>query len=161
MWRLEPEGEAEKPGATAPWSGVKGVSVNPGGESCNGQAQAKMARKERKLTITEKEKEGKSKMIASRGFLEDELRQCGEEEGLTMADSVETLGVDLRTKVKRLGAKEKARRNKCWVRFSIIKKNEALSYMKVGVKKSLRAGMVPARTWGAHAVGWLQRKDSN
>ena len=140
---------------------MKGVSVNPGGESCNGQAQAKMARKERKLTITEKEKEGKSKTIASRGFLEDELRQCGEEEGLTMADSVETLGVDLRTKVKRLGAKEKARRNKCWVRFSIIKKNEALSYMKVGVKKSLRAGMVPARTWGAHAVGWLQRKDSN
>ena len=25
--------------------------------------------------------------------------------------------------------------------------------MKVGVKKLLRAGMMPARTWGAHAVG--------
>ena len=24
--------------------------------------------------------------------------------------------------------------------------------MKVGVKKLLRAGMVPARTWGVHAV---------
>ena len=27
------------------------------------------------------------------------------------------------------------------------------NYMKVGVKKLLRAGMMPARTWGAHAVG--------
>ena len=37
----------KKPEATAPWSGVKGVSVNPEGESCHGQARAKMARKER------------------------------------------------------------------------------------------------------------------
>ena len=29
---------------------------------------------------------------------------------MMLADSVETLGVDLRTRVKRLGAKEKARR---------------------------------------------------
>ena len=56
-------------------------------------------------------------MIASCGFLEDELRQCSKE-GVTMADSVETLGVDLRTKVKRLGAKEKARRKNCKVRLS-------------------------------------------
>ena len=27
------------------------------------------------------------------------------------------------------------------------------SYMKVGVKKLLRADMMPARTWGVHAVG--------
>ena len=74
---------------------------------------------------------------------------------VTLADSVETLGVDLRTRVKSLGAKEKARRKKCHVRFSIIKKNKALqkNYMKVGVKKLLRAGMVPARTWRVHAVG--------
>ena len=37
------------------------------------------------------------------------------EEGVTLADSVETLGVDLRTRVKRLGAKEKAKRKKCKV----------------------------------------------
>ena len=37
-----------------------------------------------------------------------------------MADSVETLGVDLRTRVEKLGAKEKTRRNKCEVRFSLI-----------------------------------------
>ena len=45
-------------------------------------------------------------MIASCGFLEDERRS-------TMADSMETLGVDLRTRVKKLGAKEQARRKKC------------------------------------------------
>ena len=94
-------------------------------------------------------------MIASCGFLEDELRQCSREEGVTMADSVETLGLDLRTRVKRLGAKEKARRKKCKVRFSLIKKNKAFqkNTMKMEVKKLLRAGMVPARTWGVRAVG--------
>ena len=93
-------------------------------------------------------------MIASCGFLEDELRQCSKEDGVTMADSVETLGVDLRTRVKRLGAKEKARRKKCKVRFSLIKKNTVsqMCYMKAGVKNLLQAGMVPARTWEAHAV---------
>ena len=45
-------------------------------------------------------KEGKSKMIASCGFLENELRQFSREEGVTLADSVETLGVDLRTRVR-------------------------------------------------------------
>ena len=74
---------------------------------------------------------------------------------MTLAGSVDTLGVDLRTRVKKLGGKEKARRRKCKVRFSIIKKNKAFqkNQMKVGVKKLLRAGMMPARTWGAHAVG--------
>ena len=38
---------------------------------------------------------------------------------------------------------------KCKVRFSISKKN----CMKGGVKKLFRAGMMPARTWRAHAVG--------
>ena len=61
-------------------------------------------------------------MIASCGYLEDELRQCSKEEGVTMADRVE--GVDMRTGVKRLGAQEQARRKKCKVRFSIIKKNK-------------------------------------
>ena len=51
-----------------------------------------------------------------------------------MADSVGKLGVDLRTRVKRLGERENARSKKCKVRFSIIKKSEAFSrknYMKV------------------------------
>ena len=49
-----------------------------------------------KLSVTENGKERKSKMIASCGFLEEELHQCSKEQGATMADSVETLGVDLR-----------------------------------------------------------------
>ena len=72
-----------------------------------------------------------------------------------MADSVETRRVDLRTRVKNLGATEKARRKKCKVRFPLMKKNKAFqkNYMKVKVKKLLRAGMVPARTWRVHA--WM------
>ena len=60
--------------------------------------------------------------------------RCSKEDGVTMADSVETLGVDLRTRVKNLGAKEKARRMKCKVRFSLIKENKAFqkNFMKVG-----------------------------
>ena len=110
------------------------------------------------MSVTENGKEGKSKVIASCGFLEDELRQFSREEGVTLADSVGTLGVDLRTRVQRLGAKEKARRKKCNVRFSVIKKSKAFrkNYMKVGVKKLSRAGVMPARTWGAHAVEMFQ-----
>ena len=39
------------------------------------------------------------------------------------------------------------------MRLSLIKKNKAFqkNYMKVLVKKLLRAGMVPARTWRVHA----------
>ena len=77
-----------------------------------------------KLSVTDNGKEGKSKMITSCGFRENELRQFSKKEGVTLvADSVETLGMDLRTRVKRLRAKEKARRKKCKVRFSNIKKN--------------------------------------
>ena len=74
-----------------------------------------------------------------------------------MADSVEKLAVDLRTRVKGLGVREKTRRKKCTVRFSLIKKNKAFwkNYMKVGVKKFLRAGMVPARTWRVPAAGMV------
>ena len=104
-------------------------------------------RKGLKLSVNENGKEGKSKMIASCGFLVYNLRQYSKDEGVMLADSVETLGVDLRTRVKKLGAKEQARRKKCKVRFSLIKKNEAFQKnLKVGVKKWLRAGMVPART---------------
>ena len=57
-----------------------------------------------KLPVTENGKEGKSKLIASCGFLENELRQFSREEGVTLADSMET-----RTIVKRLGGKRKSK----------------------------------------------------
>ena len=47
-------------------------------------------RKGLKLSVTENGKEGKINMIASRGFLEDELRQYSKEQGVTTVDSVET-----------------------------------------------------------------------
>ena len=59
------------------------------------------------MSVNENGKEGKSKMIASCGFLEDELRQCSKEEGVTMANSVETLGVDLR-KSQEVGSERKS-----------------------------------------------------
>ena len=37
-----------------------------------------------------------------------------------MAENVETLGVDPRTKTKKLGAQEMASRKKCDLRFSLI-----------------------------------------
>ena len=77
------------------------------------------------LSVTDNGKEGKSKMVASCRYLEEELRQFSQEEGVTLADSVESFGVDLRTRVKRLGAKEKATTKKCKVRFSLVKKNKA------------------------------------
>ena len=97
--------------------------------------------KKLKAEVEKNGKEGKSKMIASCGFLEDEMRQCSKE-----GRSEETLGVDMNG----LGVKEKAMRKKCRLRFSLIeKKNKVLqkNCMKVVVKKLLRAGMVPARTW--------------
>ena len=75
---------------------------------------AEMATKVMKKLKEEVEKKGlkqsvneKGKVIASCSYSEDEMRQCSKEEGVTMADSVETQ-----------------------------------------VKKLLRAGMVPARSWG-------------
>ena len=64
------------------------------------------------------------------GFLENELSQFSGE-GVTLADSVETLGVDFRTRVKRLGAQEKARRKKCKVRFSLKKKYKGFQKKKL------------------------------
>ena len=99
-------------------------------------------------------------MIASCGFLEDELRQCSKE-GVTLADSVETLGVDLRTRVKKLGAKEKARRKKCTVRFSLVKKNKAFqkNCTKVRVKKVVASGYDASKDLGSSCSGqWVPRR---
>ena len=61
MWRLEPEGQAEKPEAIGLWSEVKGDSVNLEGESRHRRVRAKMARKEREnQTRMEKKVNGKA-----------------------------------------------------------------------------------------------------
>ena len=59
-----------------------------------------------------------------------------------------TLGVDLRTRTKQLGATDKARRKKCNVRLSIAKKNRVFqkSYMRTCVGKQMRMDLVPTMT---------------
>ena len=56
-------------------------------------------------------------MTASCSFLKGRFRNA-EKVVVGLATSVETQGVDLRTRTKQLGAKERARRKKCGVRFS-------------------------------------------
>ena len=113
------------------------------GKKGDGKIERKIDRKGRKLSVTGNGKEGKSKMIASCCFLKDELRHCSK--GVTMADSVEMLAVDLRTRVMRLGVKEKARRKKCKVRFSLIKKNTVFQQElhEGGGQEVVTSGQVP------------------
>ena len=56
------------------------------------------------MSVSENGKEGKSKMIASCGYLEGELRQFSKE-GVALADSVETLGVNFENKNQEVGSK--------------------------------------------------------
>ena len=60
------------------------------------------------VSVTENGKEGKSKMIASCGFLENELRQFNREGGVTLADSVENSGRRLENKSEKVGSKRKS-----------------------------------------------------
>ena len=63
--------------------------------------QEKVEKKGLKLSVTEKGKEGKGKMIASCSFLEEELRQCGKEEGVTLGSRSEN-------KSKKAGSKRES-----------------------------------------------------
>ena len=65
-----------------------------------------------------------------------------------MADSVGTLGVDLRTMIKKLGAVEKARKE-CGVSFSLMKK-------KKHFKKLHESGCQEAVTCGYDASNDLE-----
>ena len=81
-----------------------------------------------------------------------------QEEGVALETSVENLGVDLRMSTKQLGAKEKPRRKKCDVRFSLIRKHRIFqkNYRRTGVRKLLRT--VLARAWRGEAVGIAPRE---
>ena len=66
-----------------------------------------------------------------------------------LATGVETLGVDLRTRTKQLGAKEKARRKKCDVRFSFARRNRAFQKQPFEDEEVAQDGLVvPARVCG-------------
>ena len=61
-----------------------------------------------------------------------------------LATSVDTLSVDLRTRTKRLGAKEKASSEVflCQKKWRISEKN----YMRMGVRKLLEKGFAPCES---------------
>ena len=56
MWRLGPEGEAERPEATFSWNDAEGFSVNPEGEGRHEQVRANITRKERENQAKTEEK---------------------------------------------------------------------------------------------------------
>ena len=62
------------------------------------------------------------RVITSCRYREERYQESSKKEGVVVAMSVETLGVDLRTRTKQLEAKERSRRKKCEVRFSLIRK---------------------------------------
>ena len=66
-------------------------------------------KKSLKLSVTENGKEGKSKMIASCGFLENELSPFSKEEGVTLADGV---GSGLENKSPEVGSERKGEKKK-------------------------------------------------
>ena len=128
-----------------------------GGDGREGLKKSKREVEEKglKLSITEGEKEGKSKVIASCRYLKERFQECSIREGVVVATSVETLGEDLRTKTKQLGVKERLRRKKCDVRLFAHQENIIFqkSYMSIGMRKLLRTGLVPARAWRCQPVG--------
>ena len=105
------------------------------------------------MSITEVEKEGRSKMIASCSYLEKKFRHAVKKRSGSF---------DKRRKVRsgpedeneQLGAKEKARR-KSDVMSSFAKGNRAFhrNNRRIDVRKLLRMGLVFARVRRGHAVG--------
>ena len=111
------------------------------------QLQREAVEKGLRLSITEGGK-GKSRAITSCKLLEEMFQECSKTEGVVFATSVETLGVDLRIRTNQLGAKEKARRKKCDVRFSIIRKNRPSRNIHEDCCESVAEdGIGPSRAW--------------
>lgn len=71
--------------------------------------KTKVEEKGLRLSIMEGGKEGKRKVTVSCRFLEESFQQRSEEEGTTLATSVETLRVDFRTRIKQLVRKKKGK----------------------------------------------------
>ena len=112
--------------------------------------------------------EGKSKAITSCKYLEERCQECSKKEGVVLETSVETLGVDLRTRTpSNWGAKEKARRKKGDVRFLIIRKIEFSrkiheDWGEKAVENGLGSRGSVARTGCGHrAYRWVQVEEAN
>ena len=80
-----------------------------------------------RLWQTEGGRKKTCKVFASCRSLEEQFQKCSKPEGVGFAGSVETLRVDLRTRTKKLGEQDNARRRKCDVMFSIFWRNRVFS----------------------------------
>ena len=104
-----------------------------------------METKEKGLTLSVAKggEEAKSNFMASCRYLEAILRECSKKK-VGLADSVETLRVDLTRRTKKLGAEGKARSTKCDATFA----TEAKSHF---TEKYVRAGedAVEGGLWAA------------
>ena len=95
-------------------------------------------------------KEGKSKISS-----EDELSQCSKEGESDDGRQCRNAWSGFDNKSQEVGSERKSEEKE--VQSEILAHKEEQSLPKElhegGVKKLLRAGMMPARTWGVHAVG--------
>ena len=83
-----------------------------------------------KLSVTENGEGGKSKMIASCGYWEEELRQFRKEGGVTLASNVETLGERerrLENESKKAWSEIKNEKKEVQNQVFACKKNQSLS----------------------------------
>ena len=104
-----------------------------------------------KLSVTENGKEGQSKMIASCGFLENEISQFMKRRRSDDGRQCGNVGSPLENQSQELGSERKSEKKEVHSEILACKAFQK-NYMKLGVNKLLRAGMVPARTWRVHAV---------
>ena len=116
-------------------------------------------RKSLKLSISANGKEGKSKIIASCGFLVEGPRQCSKE-GVAMADSVETLGVDLALFFL---VREKSYFAFLSSRFFFLQSLDSFqkNYMKAGSRSCCERGWCQQGRGEYMHWRWLRKKDLN
>ena len=98
-------------------------------------------------------------MIASGGFLEDELCQCSRrrsDDGRQCGNAWSRL----ENEGQEVGSERKSEKKKCKVRFSLIKKNKAFqkSYMKVGSRSCCERVWCQQERGECMQKGWLPRK---
>ena len=102
------------------------------------------------LSITQGLKEGKAGVIASCSNFEEKFQECSKREGMCVATSVETQGLDLRTTTQQSGAKEE-------VRFEILagqkKSRFSDEFCNDWCEEAIEDGLVFARVWRGTAIG--------
>ena len=93
--------------------------------------------------------EGKSKAVTSCWYLEERFQECSKK-GVVLATSVETLGVDLRTRAKQSGSEGEGQKQEVWCEILAYQEKSGLPeiFLRIGVRKLLRTGLVPATALG-------------